>query len=333
MNDKTDDHIDDTNDMKANNISSVEEVRSSSSEDVTATSSTKSSSSPKAKNHNKQGLFGLALVAVGLLAVLTNVGDDDAAFLWTGAISAALFFGYYRSKAYGLLIPACILAGVTAGIIFELVSPVEGVFLLGLGGGFVAIDRIAQEKSRWPLYPGIILMAIGTVITVQTLFNNMLFAIMLIVVGAYLLLRNRQVLDSMVDVKADIDIRVGKKDSQENAKEDSSAEATKTFASDASDEVANNNVEANATEEVVKEPVEEVVKEPVKASKAKAVEVKDTDTPNTPNTVEIIELDGKSVDSSVDSNVKDLDDAVSNIKKAVDKIVEDANLPKDSGNA
>ena len=72
--------------------------------------------------------------------------------------------------------------------------------------GFVAIDRIHQEKSRWPLYPGIILLAIGTVITIQTLFNNMLFAIMLIVVGAFLLLRNRQVLDSMVDIKANVDI-------------------------------------------------------------------------------------------------------------------------------
>ena len=305
---------------------------------------TNTSTQANNKPSNKQGMLGLGLVGVGLLAVLTNVGDESG-FLWTGMISAIMFFAYYRTKAYGLLIPACILAGVTAGIIFELLSPVEGVFLLGLGSGFVAIDRIEQQKTRWPLYPGIILLAIGTVITVQTLFNNMLFALMLIVVGAYLLLKNKQVLDSMVDIKADIDIRVG-----DEAKKTVTAEtdvdkldATKTFASEdleaknvqldaQSEAIVEENVVSGVVDEVAdvekkeaKTVVVDIMPEDKESSDAKTatetkvVEISDTD--------EVIEIEA----SNVDANVKDLDDAVSNIKKAVDKIVEDANLPKDDG--
>jgi len=279
-------------------------------------------SSKSSSNGNKQGLLGLGLVGIGLLAVLTNVGDE-AGFLWTGMISAIMFFAYYRTKAYGLLIPACILAGVTAGIIFELLSPVDGVFLLGLGGGFIAIDRIQQEKSRWPLYPGIVLLAIGTVITIQTLFNNMLFAIMLIVVGAFLLLRNRQVLDSMVDVKANIDIRVGDDDVEDAAKGDLKAESTKTFASDdleakevAVDEVSKVTASASDT----KKDATNVKAE----AKTEVVDIMPEESSD-----EVIEIDVNADDSQTAANVKDLDDAVSNIKKAVDKIVEDANLPKD----
>ena len=289
------------------------------------------------KSNNKQGLLGLGLVGIGLLAVLTNVGDE-AGFLWTGMISAIMFFAYYRTKAYGLLIPACILAGVTVGIIFELLSPVEGVFLLGLGSGFIAIDRIQQEKSRWPLYPGIVLLAIGTVITIQTLFNNMLFAIMLIVVGAFLLLRNRQVLDSMVDIKADIDIRVGEERSKDNSEADSEikADSVKTFTNDKIDvdEVISEEVstQLKADEEVEAKTGEEAKTVTVDIMPEDAEEKIDVDASAEKVVDEVIEIDVKSTEAS-DKNVQDLDDAVSNIKKAVDKIVEDANLPKDDGKA
>lgn len=305
---------------------------------ASATDGNQSSSNKQgSKQGSKQGLLGLGLVGIGLLAVLTNIGDE-AGFLWTGMISAIMFFAYYRTKAYGLLIPACILAGVTAGIIFELLSPVEGVFLLGLGGGFIAIDRIQQEKSRWPLYPGIVLLAIGTVITIQTLFNNMLFAIMLIVVGAFLLLRNRQVLDSMVDVKADIDIRVGDHAGEDSAKADLKAESTKTFASDDLD--ASLDASETGTNEVSKVEVsadskvdanKEETSAAAEAQETKVVDIMpESKSDETANKAvdDVIEIDVKSTDPK---NVQDLDDAVSNIKKAVDKIVEDANLPKDDG--
>ena len=344
-------------------------------EGTTAQSNTDQANTDQATNKtsfqssNKQGLLGLGLVGIGLLAVLTNVGDESG-FLWTGMISAVMFFAYYRTKAYGLLIPACILAGVTAGIILELISPVDGVFLLGLGTGFVAIDRIEQHKTRWPLYPGIILLAIGTVITVQTLFNNMLFALMLIIVGAFLLLRNREVLDSMVDIKADVDIRFG----EEAAKK----ESTKTFANaksstndikakdlkakdlkakdvakentsqdSASQDSASENTSPNKSE--AKTVVVDIMSEDAVENKAKEVKVVDIDlnassdntsdrsTDNTSDRAshdvadEVIEIEAKATDKTTDANVKDLDEAVSSIKKAVDKIVEDANLPKDDG--
>ncbi len=303
------------------------------------------------KASSKQGLLGLALVGIGLLAVLTNIGDESG-FLWTGMISAMMFFAYYRTKAYGFLIPACILAGVTAGIIFELLSPVEGVFLLGLGGGFIAIDRIQQEKSRWPLYPGIVLLAIGTVVTIQTLFNNMLFAIMLIVVGTFLLLRNRQVLDSMMDVKADIDIRIGDnngEDKQANLKEERTQsfvsydfEAKDSKAHDAAQEAKNDiTVDVELDGDNSADPKE------TKAAKAVVVDImpEDSDFKNTDAKTDAksddngfksshkiagidVEIESDDVD---DANAKHLDEAVSKIKEAVDKIVEDANLPKDDG--
>ncbi len=291
--------------------------------------STQTKTQASSKSSNKQGLLGLALVGVGLLAVLTNVGDESG-FLWTGMISAVMFFAYYRTKAYGLLIPACILAGVTAGIVLELISPdsFEGIFLIGLGAGFVAIDRIEQHKTRWPLYPGIILLAIGTVIIAQTLFNNMLFALMLIIVGAFLLLRNREVLDSMVDIKADVDIRIG----EDAPKTDS----TKTFASDeqsaedlsAEDLSSKDNASQNAGSEKkteVKAVVVDIMPEDADKNDAKDVKVADIDlNAADAETDEVIEIEA----NVTDENVKDLDDAVSSIKKAVDKIVEDANLPK-----
>lgn len=328
MEDKITETVDENSEASISNETATETTTQASSKQNTT--NTQVSGKPA----NKQGLIGLGLVGIGLLAVLTNIGDETG-FLWTGMISAIMFFAYYRTKAYGLLIPACILAGVTVGIIFELLSPVEGVFLLGLGGGFVAIDRIQQEKSRWPLYPGIVLMAIGTVITIQTLFNNMLFALMLIVIGAFLLLRNRQVLDSMVDVKADIDVRFGKDEDKtysfktDNAKDDSETKVSKSVSSvntvnvdsdiDSGDSEKDNSVRVEVSESDAK-------------AKTVVVDIMSEDSPdsvvknNADKVDEVIEIDVK----STDENVQDLDDAVSSIKKAVDKIVEDANLPKDN---
>lgn len=332
MEDKITETVDENSEASISNETATETTTQASSKQNTT--NTQVSGKPA----NKQGLIGLGLVGIGLLAVLTNIGDETG-FLWTGMISAIMFFAYYRTKAYGLLIPACILAGVTVGIIFELLSPVEGVFLLGLGGGFVAIDRIQQEKSRWPLYPGIVLMAIGTVITIQTLFNNMLFALMLIVIGAFLLLRNRQVLDSMVDVKADIDVRFGKDEDKtysfktDNAKDDSETKVSKSVSSvnldsdiDSGDSEKDNSVrvEVSESDAKAKTVVVDIMSED---SPDSVVKNADSVVKNDADKVdEVIEIDVK----STDENVQDLDDAVSSIKKAVDKIVEDANLPKDN---
>ncbi|HEX9369436.1 MAG TPA: hypothetical protein VF897_00445, partial [Roseiflexaceae bacterium] len=64
-------------------------------------------------------LAALALIAVGVLMVLGRVVPDRGEF--TGGMvlltiaSCFLFFAFWR-RIYGLLIPGCILAGLSAGV-------------------------------------------------------------------------------------------------------------------------------------------------------------------------------------------------------------------------
>ncbi|MEZ4607505.1 MAG: hypothetical protein R2880_06570 [Deinococcales bacterium] len=136
--------------------------------------------------------LGLMLLAIGILALVSRI-EGDTGWLWVAAISGAFLFAYSRFRQYGFLVAGCIIGGVAAGIILETIFRTEGIFLLGLGAGFIAIDRVRPLPSRWPLYPGGILIAIGLMIGLSQMFGSFLFALMMIAIGLFFLFKDKRV--------------------------------------------------------------------------------------------------------------------------------------------
>ena len=111
-------------------------------------------------------ILGAFLVVLGLVLMAAKLLQDesDAAILLL--IGAAFLAWYFQNRAYGLLIPSCILLGLGLGRIvanaFDLTGGMEEI---GLGVGFCAIyviDLVLHRKaSWWPLIPGSILLVIG----------------------------------------------------------------------------------------------------------------------------------------------------------------------------
>ena len=104
-------------------------------------------------------LLGLALFVFqfvqGMIAVLL--------FLLVGALFIG---GYLYWRAYGLLIPGCILLGIGLGSIGENIPlGVSNFSSIGLGLGFIGIYVIhwlyERQSIWWPFIPGGILILIG----------------------------------------------------------------------------------------------------------------------------------------------------------------------------
>ncbi len=106
----------------------------------------------------------LIVLGIGLVALQLFEGFSDAVILFL--IGGAFIAWYLYSRAYGLLIPGCILLGLGLGKVGEsALTTFGGMEQLGLGVGFVAIyviDLVYQGKSSWwPLIPGGILILTG----------------------------------------------------------------------------------------------------------------------------------------------------------------------------
>jgi hypothetical protein len=106
----------------------------------------------------------LIILGIGLLALQLMEGFGDAVILFL--IGGLFVAGYLYRRAYGLLIPGCILLGLGLGKVGESTILAFGGFeQLGLGVGFVAIYVIdlvyTGASSWWPLIPGLILIVTG----------------------------------------------------------------------------------------------------------------------------------------------------------------------------
>ncbi len=107
--------------------------------------------------------------------------------------SVFLFFAFWR-RIYPLIIPGCILAGLSAGV--TLVNPTGGVSVLwGLAFGFLAIYLVGKALWRidqlWPLIPGAILFGIGASVALTqlpALFTASMLWLPLLLIGAGLYL-------------------------------------------------------------------------------------------------------------------------------------------------
>jgi len=108
----------------------------------------------------------LILAGIGILAVQFLEGISDAVILFI--IGGVFIAGYFFVRAYWMLIPGCILAGIGLGTVGEgLFASLDEIFLVGLGAGFIAIyvvQWIFEKRAYWwPLIPGVVLILIGLI--------------------------------------------------------------------------------------------------------------------------------------------------------------------------
>ena len=146
-------------------------------------------------------LPGVILIVIGaaLFAIQWLHLDADAIVLVIGLVFVA---AYAATRRYGLLIPAGILTGLGAGILLEDFGVTRDPVVLGLGLGFLAIygvDVVARRSPQrarwWPLIPGAILIAVagagGAFGDEGGRAIQQAWPIILVVIGAWLLLRDR----------------------------------------------------------------------------------------------------------------------------------------------
>lgn len=134
--------------------------------------STGSHSSMAMPRPGKNNLPALALVGFGILLLLSQMlrGQleiEGGMVLFTIA-SCFLFFSFWK-RIYGLLIPGCILAGLSVGVTFADLT--DGVSVMwGLALGFLSILLLGRSlfgvQNHWPIFPAIPLFAVGVIIAV-----------------------------------------------------------------------------------------------------------------------------------------------------------------------
>lgn len=118
------------------------------------------------EGRNGRATAGTILVVLGLVLLADQLVADFRGELWQLVLGGLFVAGYFQRRAYGLLIPGCILLGLslgdlTQGSLFQLGDTDS----IGLGLGFIAIyaiDTLYRGNSHWwPLIPGIILVVTG----------------------------------------------------------------------------------------------------------------------------------------------------------------------------
>jgi hypothetical protein len=121
---------------------------------------------PMANTGQGRVSVGAVLIVIGLMLLASQFIKGFADRAWPVVIGGAFVAGYFYRKAYGLLIPGCILLGIGAGNLATGSIRNFGDFdSIALGLGFIAIFVIAAlyegRTHWWPLIPGGILVIQG----------------------------------------------------------------------------------------------------------------------------------------------------------------------------
>ncbi len=111
-------------------------------------------------------ILGAILIVLGVVLLAAKLLEDESDAVILLLIGGAFLAWYFQNRAYGLLIPSCILLGIALGRIVATAFDITGgMEEIGLGTGFCAvyvIDLVLHRKaSWWPLIPGGILLVIG----------------------------------------------------------------------------------------------------------------------------------------------------------------------------
>ncbi len=142
---------------------------------------------------SKQRLLAFILIAIGTLAILARV-SEGAAWLWVALAAGGFLYSYSRRKDYGMLVTGSVLAGVAIGILLEASWGWNGAFLISLGAGFLAIDRVEPKSNHWPLYAAAILGSLGLLVGLleNGILSSIWFALLVIVIGVVLIARGEK---------------------------------------------------------------------------------------------------------------------------------------------
>ncbi len=116
-------------------------------------------------------ISGVSLIALGALLWVAQSGRIDSGTIFMIALSAIFLAWGLLARAFGLLIPGGLLAGITLGIHLTetafpaLGEPQQGAWvLLSIAAGWALISLLSPLTGRfyaWPLIPGAIMAAIG----------------------------------------------------------------------------------------------------------------------------------------------------------------------------
>ena len=112
-----------------------------------------------------QILAGIILILLGLLIIFLKFYTFHHPSSFLILIGGFFLAAYFYNKAYGLLIPGCLLLGIALSSGHTGYSTFSHSGTWGLGFGFFAIyliDLFYQGKTHWwPLIPGFILVITG----------------------------------------------------------------------------------------------------------------------------------------------------------------------------
>ncbi len=142
-------------------------------------------------------LLGVAAL-IGINVLLPALGDQWGAAVFLGALSLAFWLIYLRTdrQEWWALIPGGVLLSLAAAIALEPFVTGEafvGLFMLGMGLTFVLVYLLPSDTERmgWALFPAGILALIGIIfLSALTELGNLIWPLVLILVGAYVLIRN-----------------------------------------------------------------------------------------------------------------------------------------------
>lgn len=137
-------------------------------------------------------IAGFILIILGI-SILTDISFITFDIKGFHTILGGLFLAlYFHKKAYGFLIPGCILLGISLGSITSNWFGYNGINSLSLGISFLAIfiiDYIYKGKTHWwPLIPGTILI----ILSIRKLSKLFIedWPILLIVLGVFIIVKS-----------------------------------------------------------------------------------------------------------------------------------------------
>ena len=142
---------------------------------------------------DRRHLLAYGLIAFGVLALLARASGSTG-WLWLGVVAAASLVAYANTRTYGFLLLGGVLAGSALGILLTDLFGYDGIFLVSLGAGLIAVDRVAPRPQRWATYLGAVLAAIGLLAALLDtgVLGSGWLPLLLIAVGVALLWRDRR---------------------------------------------------------------------------------------------------------------------------------------------
>jgi len=141
---------------------------------------------------DRRHALAYALIAFGVLALLARASGGTG-WLWLGVVAAVALTAYVNTRTYGFLLLGAVLAGSALGILLTDLFACDGVFLVSLGAGLVAVDRVHPRGQRWATYLGAVLAALGVLAgLIDTgVLGSLWLPVLLIAAGVVLLWRGR----------------------------------------------------------------------------------------------------------------------------------------------